>query len=213
MPGFLPPLPADAPGNRLGLARWLVGASNPLTARVAVNRYWQMYFGTGLVKTAGDFGSQGEAPSHPELLDWLASEFVRSGWDVKAMQRLIVTSAAYRQSSVATPALRERDPENRLMARGPSREAFGCGDDPGSGIAGLRFAEYEDGRTCGEALSAGGALGAAFGVPGTQAVRALDRRGSVAQERLHVLEAHRAAAFHDNLRCAHAGNPAWCGAR
>ena len=119
VPGFLPPMPADAPRNRLGLARWLVDASNPLTARVAVNRYWQMYFGTGLVKTAEDFGSQGEAPSHPELLDWLATEFVRTGWDVKAMQRLIVTSAAYRQQSVATPALRERDPENRLIARGP----------------------------------------------------------------------------------------------
>ena len=115
----LPPMPADAPRNRLGLARWLVDPANPLTARVAVNRYWQMYFGTGLVKTAEDFGSQGEAPSHPELLDWLATEFVRSGWDVKAMQRLIVTSAAYRQASGATPALRERDPENRLIARGP----------------------------------------------------------------------------------------------
>jgi hypothetical protein len=119
VPVFLPPMPADAPRNRLGLARWLVDPSNPLTARVAVNRYWQMYFGTGLVKTAEDFGSQGEAPSHPELLDWLATEFVRTGFDVKAMQRLIVTSAAYRQSSVATPALRERDPENRLIARGP----------------------------------------------------------------------------------------------
>jgi hypothetical protein len=116
---FLPPMPADAPRNRLGLARWLMDPANPLTARVAVNRYWQMYFGTGLVKTAEDFGSQGEAPSHPELLDWLATEFIRSGWDVKAIQRLIVTSAAYRQSSIATPALRERDPENRLIARGP----------------------------------------------------------------------------------------------
>ena len=119
VPGFLPPMPSDAPRNRLGLARWLVDPANPLTARVAVNRYWQMYFGTGLVKTAEDFGSQGETPSHPELLDWLATEFVRTGWDVKAMQRLIVTSAAYRQSSVATPALRESDPENRLIARGP----------------------------------------------------------------------------------------------
>jgi hypothetical protein len=119
VPAFLPPMPADAPRNRLGLARWLVDPANPLTARVAVNRYWQAYFGTGLVKTAEDFGSQGEAPSHPELLDWLATEFVRTGWDVKAMQRLIVTSAAYRQSSVASSALRERDPENRLIARGP----------------------------------------------------------------------------------------------
>jgi hypothetical protein len=86
---------------------------------VAVNRYWQMFFGTGIVKTAEDFGSQGEAPSHPELLDWLATEFMSSHWDVKAMQRLIVTSAAYRQESIAAPAMRERDPENRLIARGP----------------------------------------------------------------------------------------------
>jgi Protein of unknown function (DUF1553)/Protein of unknown function (DUF1549)/Planctomycete cytochrome C len=119
VPPFLPPMPADAPRNRLGLARWLVDPANPLTARVAVNRYWQMYFGTGIVKTAEDFGSQGEAPSHPELLDWLATEFTRTGWNVKAMQRLIVTSAAYRQSSIASPELRERDPENRLIARGP----------------------------------------------------------------------------------------------
>jgi len=116
-PAWLPALPADAPANRLGLARWLASAENPLTARVIVNRYWQMYFGTGLVKTAEDFGSQGERPSHPELLDWLADEFVRSGWDVKAMQRLIVTSATYRQASVVTPPLFARDPDNRFLAR------------------------------------------------------------------------------------------------
>ena len=116
---FLPPMPPTAPRNRLGLAQWLVDPANPLTARVAVNRYWQMFFGTGIVKTAEDFGSQGEAPSHPELLDYLASEFVRIGWDVKAIQRQIVTSATYRQASGATPSLRERDPENRLLARGP----------------------------------------------------------------------------------------------
>ena len=86
---------------------------------MAVNRYWQMYFGTGIVKTTEDFGSQGEPPVNPELLDWLATEFVRTGWDVKAMQRLIVTSAAYRQSSRVTPELLEKDPENRLLARGP----------------------------------------------------------------------------------------------
>jgi hypothetical protein len=116
-PAWLPALPKDAPTNRLGLARWIVSSDNPLTARVIVNRYWQMYFGTGLVKTAEDVGTQGERPSHPELLDWLANEFVRSGWDVKAMQRLIVTSATYRQSSVVTPQLLVRDPDNRLLAR------------------------------------------------------------------------------------------------
>ncbi|MBI1355555.1 MAG: DUF1553 domain-containing protein [Acidobacteria bacterium] len=118
-PAALPPLPAGAPTNRLGLARWLVAPENPLTARVEVNRQWELFFGTGLVKTAEDFGSQGEAPSHPELLDWLAVELVESGWDVRRIQRLIVTSAAYRQSSRVTPELLERDPENRLLARGP----------------------------------------------------------------------------------------------
>jgi hypothetical protein len=117
-PAVLPPLPLNAPNNRLGLARWIADASNPLTARVAVNRYWEMYFGTGLVKTADNFGSQGEQPSHPELLDWLATEFVRTGWDVKAMQKLIVTSATYRQSSQATPELSVQDPENRLLSHG-----------------------------------------------------------------------------------------------
>ena len=119
VPSFLPPLPEGAPANRLGFAKWLIDPSHPLTARVAVNRFWQSFFGTGLVKTSEDFGSQGEAPSHPELLDWLATEFIRSGWDVKAMQKLIVMSATYRQASVATPTLTERDPENRLLARGP----------------------------------------------------------------------------------------------
>ncbi len=118
-PAVLPPLPKDKPRNRLTLAEWLMDPANPLPARVAVNRYWQLYFGTGIVKTVEDFGSQGEPPSHPELLDWLATEFVRTGWDVKAMQRLIVTSATYRQSSRITPEMKERDPENRLLARGP----------------------------------------------------------------------------------------------
>ncbi|HYI93134.1 MAG TPA: DUF1553 domain-containing protein [Bryobacteraceae bacterium] len=119
-PAILPPLPkTEGRANRLTLARWLVDPAHPLTARVAVNRYWQMYFGTGLVKTTENFGSQGEPPSHPELLDWLATEFVRTGWDVKAMQRLIVTSAAYRRASPVTPELLEKDPENRLLARGP----------------------------------------------------------------------------------------------
>ena len=119
VPASLPPLPADAPRNRLGLAKWLVDPANPLTARVTMNRFWQHYFGVGLVKTADNFGVQGEPPSHPDLLDWLAWEFVRSGWDMKAMQRLLVTSATYRQSSKATPALIQHDPENRLLARGP----------------------------------------------------------------------------------------------
>ena len=119
VPAILPPLPAGAPTNRLGLAKWLMDPSHPLTARVTVNRFWQQYFGVGFVKTTEDFGVQGDHPSHPELLDWLATEFIRTGWDVKQLQRLIVTSATYRQTSKASPELRARDPENRLMARGP----------------------------------------------------------------------------------------------
>jgi hypothetical protein len=117
VPSALPPLPAGAPANRLGLARWLTDPSHPLTARVTVNRFWQAFFGSGLVKTSEDFGSQGEAPSHPDLLDWLAVEFIESGWNTKALLKSIVMSATYRQSSRVTPALRERDPENRLLAR------------------------------------------------------------------------------------------------
>lgn len=119
VPSALPPLPEGAPANRLGLARWLVDPGHPLTARVIVNRYWQMLWGTGLVATPEDFGVQGEPPSHPELLDWLAEEFVSSGWDVKRLLRTIVTSRTYRQSSQGSPALFAGDPANRLLARGP----------------------------------------------------------------------------------------------
>ena len=118
-PSFLPALPDDSPPNRMALAEWIVRDEHPLTARVAVNGLWQMLFGVGLVKTSEDFGTQGEAPSHPELLDFLAVEFVESGWDVKAMLRLMVTSAVYRQSSHASSEAIARDPENRLLARGP----------------------------------------------------------------------------------------------
>ena len=117
LPSALPPLPPEQPNNRLGLARWLTDPSHPLTSRVAVNRYWQMLFGRGIVWTVEDFGSQGSAPTHPELLDWLATEFVDSGWDVKRLLRTIVTSATYRQSSKLTPDRLERDPKNLLLAR------------------------------------------------------------------------------------------------
>jgi hypothetical protein len=119
VPGALPPLSEGAPRNRLGLAQWLVSRNHPLTARVAVNRFWQMYFGVGLVKTVEDFGSQGEWPANPELLDWLATQFMDTGWDMKALQKSIVTSATYRQSSRITPELLQKDPENRKLARGP----------------------------------------------------------------------------------------------
>jgi hypothetical protein len=125
VPASLPPLPEGIKPDRLALARWLVDPGHPLVSRVIANRIWQLFFGTGLVKTAEDFGSQGDLPSHPELLDWLANEFVAPEdanarpWDVKRLVRLIVTSSAYRQSSAVTHALFAHDPENRLMARGP----------------------------------------------------------------------------------------------
>jgi hypothetical protein len=119
VPAFLPPLPPDAPQNRLGLAEWLVSPQNPLTARVIVNRHWEALFGRGLVRTTEDFGFQGELPSHPELLDWLAVEFMRLGWSQKQLLRLIVMSATYQQSSTVTPELLQRDPQNILLARGP----------------------------------------------------------------------------------------------
>jgi hypothetical protein len=119
VPAILPPLLPSEATNRLTFARWLVDPKNPLTARVTVNRMWQQFFGTGIVKTAEDFGNKGEWPSHPELLDWLATEFMGHSWDVKQMVRLMVTSATYRQDSAVTPKLREMDPENRLLARGP----------------------------------------------------------------------------------------------
>ena len=137
VPAAFPPLP---PGekNRLTLAKWVVSKDNPLTARVVANRFWEHLFGTGLVRTSEEFGAQGEQPSHPELLDWMAVE-LQSDWNVKRFLRLLVTSAAYRQSSRVTPALVERDPENRLLARGPRFRADGRGGagpspSPASGL-------------------------------------------------------------------------------
>ncbi len=118
VPAFLPPLPAGAPANRLGLARWLVDPSHPLTSRVAVNRYWQAIFGAGIVRTSDDFGTQGELPSHPELLDWLAVEFRETGWDVKRLIKAMVMTSAYRQTSATSAEMIAKDPENRYLARG-----------------------------------------------------------------------------------------------
>lgn len=118
VPAKLPKLPPDAPKNRLALARWLVAPENPLTARVTVNRLWAQVFGRGLVKSVDDFGVQGDKPTHPELLDWLAVEFRESGWDLKKLVRLMVTSATYRQSAMVPAGMAERDPENKLLARG-----------------------------------------------------------------------------------------------
>ena len=122
LPGVLsalPPLPSSSNNDRLGLARWLVDPANPLTARVAVNRFWQMLFGAGLVRTPENLGTQGERPTHPELMDWLAVEFIDSGWDVKSLLKTIVTSATYRQESKGSTDASRQDPQNRLLARGP----------------------------------------------------------------------------------------------
>jgi mono/diheme cytochrome c family protein len=118
VPAVFPPLPADQHPDRLALARWLVAPEHPLTARVTVNRLWKQFFGEGLVRTMEDFGTRGELPTHPELIDWLATQFMRDSWDIKKLQRRIVTSATYRQSSAVTPQLLEHDPGNRLLARG-----------------------------------------------------------------------------------------------
>jgi hypothetical protein len=126
IPGLFPQLRKEGRATRLDLARWIVAPENPLTARVFTNRLWKLFFGVGLTKNLDDFGKQGEAPAHPELLDWLADEFVKSGWNIKHMVRLMVTSRTYRQSSVARPDLVVRDPYNRLYAR--RRSAAGaCG--------------------------------------------------------------------------------------
>ncbi len=119
-PAFLPDFPEDQPRNRLGLAKWLTSPDHPLTARVTVNRYWQLMFGEGLVRTPEDFGVQGERPTHPQLLDWLSRDFVDHGWDVRRLLRMMALSATYRQSTVVSPEVRELDPENRLLARGVS---------------------------------------------------------------------------------------------
>ena len=126
MPSSLGGLPNDRPADRLALSRWLDRQENTLTARVTANRLWQHHFGAGLVRTPEDFGSRGERPTHPELLDWLATELVRLNWDMKALHRIIVTSATYRQSSHVTPELLNHDPDNRLLARGPRRRLSGA---------------------------------------------------------------------------------------
>src|SRR6185369_6484014 len=119
VPAFLNPLASDGPPTRLVFGRWLVDRKAPTTSRSIVNRVWQNYFGTGLVATSEDFGSQADRPSHPELLDWLAVEFMDQGWSFKTLHKTIVLSSTYRQSSKVTPAALARDPDNRLLARGP----------------------------------------------------------------------------------------------
>ena len=116
-PAVLPAIAEDAPPNRLSFAKWLLSPEHPLTSRVAINRFWQDIFGTGIVLTAEDFGTQGAPPVHPELLDWLATEFIASGWNVQTMLKLMLTSATYRQSAEVTPEKLERDADNALLSR------------------------------------------------------------------------------------------------
>ena len=145
VPAFLPPLPPGSPVNRLGLANWLIAAKHPLTARVAVNRFWLQLFGTGIVRTAEDFGAQGEPPSHPELLDWLAVTFREDGWDVKKLMKRLLMSAAYRQSSRVTP-------QSLVKTRptGCCREGRGSGSTPKRSAI-RRFCRRASGRTAGGA--------------------------------------------------------------
>ena len=157
-PAALLPFAADWPRNRLGLARWVTDPKQPLTARVTVNRWWQSIFGRGIVATPEDFGSQGQLPSHPELLDWLARHFIDSGWDVKNLWRQIVTSATYRQASEAPPELLARDPDNVLLGRGP-RLRLPAEMIRDNCAGGERAARRQARRAAGQALSAGRALG------------------------------------------------------
>ena len=182
-----------------GLARWLASPDNPLTARVAVNRLWQQHFGTGLVKTTENFGLQGEPPSHPALLDWLAAEFIRTGWDLKAMHRLIVSSATYRQASKASASLVQRDPENRLLARGPqvspARRA-GARQCPGH----RGTAHHPDRWALGQALPAGRALGRAGRRGRGSPLRSGQGREPLPPQPLRLPQADRSLSRHGQLR-------------
>ena len=203
LPAALASSPNAYPPNRLGLARWLVDPSNPLMARVTVNRFWQMYFGTGIVKTAEDFGSQGEPPSHPELLDWLATEFVRTGWDVKALQKTIVMSATYRQASRLSPELLAKDPDNRLLARGPSvRLSADIVRDQALAIAGLLV-----NKIGGPSVKPYQPEGLWNEVGGGERLRAGSRRQSVSPQSVYLLEALDSTAVDGELRRVGAREP------
>ncbi len=197
----LPPMPKDAKPDRSGLAAWITMKNNPLTARVAVNRFWKMLFGTGIVATPADFGAQGEWPSHPDVLDWLAVEFIESGWDVKHLLKLIVMSDTYRQSSAATSALLERDPQNRCW-RGGRGSVFrpSCSGTRRSKLAVACASHWRAERQ---------PLHARRSVARSQPLRQHARnstdfcpgpwRKTLPSQSLHLLEANRRAAQHDRV--------------
>ena len=189
VPAVLPAMSASEPRNRLGLAEWLFDKSNPLTARVEVNRLWQQMFGQGIVASSDNFGSQGSPPTHPELLDWLACDFRDHGWDVKRMLKEIAMSATYRQSSKADEELLNRDPDNKLLARAP-RGAH-CRDAPRPGAGRQRVACRKARRSERQALSAARRVG---GGDGPSQLRPGPRRRSAPPQPLHLLETQRPAA-------------------
>ncbi len=197
---ILPPLPKDAPRDRLSFARWLVDGKNPLTGRVTVNRQWAAFFGRGIVATTHDFGYQGDAPTHPELLDWLAVQFARPdglNWSLKKLDRLIVTSSTYRQSSRITPELLEKDPQNRLLARGP-RCATRGGGSPRLRTESEWPALRQNRRPERLPAAAGfGDLGRHLRRPGVERQR---RRRPLSPWPLHLYEAHRALCHVQHLR-------------
>ena len=179
------------------MAKWLVDPSHPLTARVAVNREWARFFGTGLVKTQEDFGTQGERPSHPELLDYLASRFIASGWDLQALQKLILTSATYQQSSRLSPALLKADPENRLLARGPRyRLSAAVIRDQALAVSGLLV---DDVGGAPQTVSAGRPLAGDHQRPTNISPR--QGREAVSTKSLHTLATGRETAVDESAGC------------
>ena len=207
-PGVPAAPPRGRPANRLGLARWLVMPEHPLTARVQVNRMWQHFFGAGIVKTSEDFGVQSEYPVHGELLDWLAVEFRERGWSMKAMHRLIVTSATYRQSSRVTPEHRARDLENRLYCAGePVPDVVP--DPAGLGTGVVRLARPPDRRAARLSLSARRDLGGARDHQGARLhLSRLLGQGPLPPQPLHLLATHRRPGQH--VRRRRTGRPAAC---
>jgi hypothetical protein len=195
VPKALHALSPGATVNRLTLAKWLVDRANPLTARVAVNRYWAQLFGSGIVETEEDFGTQGELPSHPELLDWLAVRYMDLGWNTKAMLKLIVTSATYRQSSRVTPSLLTRDPRNRLLAHAPRVRLDGSRPGPLT----QRALESQDRRAQCLSAPAGGALAGGLQRPADLG-HEYGRR-PVPPRAVHVLEANRPVSIDGYVRC------------